>query len=313
MARTYVPKSFFELKKSYKNGEVKQYDIVHLNRPESLLAFKPYPHQLSIFEIHGYDIGILARNHFTKRGARWKRIVAELIDTFITRKIIKKIHIVDIFYVSTPDLIEPIEKWCGRRPIWLPNPIDTSFFNPDTQPKALKGEPACFLAARLHSDKAPEIAIEIFQKHILSKHPQAVLHLIEAGEYLDKYRQLFAGDAHYEWHPFMNQYELAQTLRGSNLVFGDFTIGTLSLLSLQAMACKVPIITLDKHEILSDIKEEDFGKTAVRLLEDENFRNESVEKNYKYVLQKHSPRAIAEIHFKRINDLLAKKQETATF
>lgn len=298
----YIPYNFFCMFWLYLSGNAKKYQIIHFNRAEAFLLWHKIPGQISIFEIHGFDVGVNGEFYLRDLHSKFKYHLGMFIDKLISRRIIKNIQKIDLFYCSTPDLVEPIEAWCGRRPLWLPNPVDVDLFTPEGPITKLEGEPACFLAARLHGDKKPEIAIEIFQKNIKTKYPNATLHLLSTGELAEKYRQELSDQKTYFWHPYMDKKTLASKLRGADLIFGDFSIGALSLLPMQVMLLKKPIVTLDNYEIIKTGAPE-LSNLTDRLLADKTFRDEFIERNYIYVKTTHSAETIANLHYENIKKL----------
>lgn len=291
----YVPLNAWDLCKRYRSGEMEKYDVVHFNRPEGFWMFKPQPKQISVFEAHGYDIGIWAERYLIDITSPWKKRVGAWIDGAITPRIKRQVQLPDIWYCSTPDLTEPLTEWSGRKPEWLPNPIDVDFFTPDGSVTKLQGSPVVFLAARLHGDKKPEVAIRIFQEEIKPRFKDATLHFISSGEYVEKYKRELTDASTYVWHPYMTKDELAAKLRGADLVFGDFSVGALGMLPMQVMALKRPIVTLDRYEAGNRTMEE-LPECALKILEDRVFAAEYAEKAYRYVHDNHSPRAIAARH-----------------
>ena len=215
----------------------------------------------------------------------------------------KKVSQVDILYCSTPDLVVPVEKFFGRSPIWLPNPVDTKLFSPEGDIFRLEGHPACFLAARLNGDKRPEVAVDIFNKIIKPNFPKATLHLLSFGDKASFYKKTLIDSDTYFWHDFMDKPTLASKIRGADLVFGDFSIGALSLLPMQVMAMKKPIVTLDRYEIIKKEINELPG-LALKLLSDSEFRNDFIEKNYSYILEFHSEAAVAKKHLDNLKKFL---------
>lgn len=299
----YVPYNYFLVKWLYLSGRMKEYRVVHFNRPEALLSFKKIKGQISIFEIHGFDIGIVSENYLKDVGSKLKRTIGLLLDWAVRPIIIKKSSQVDIFYCSTPDLITPIEKVFGRRPVWFPNPVDTKLFSPEGNIFVLEGDPACFLAARLNGDKRPDVAIDIFNKIIKPNFPKATLHLLGFGDKAPFYKKILTDKDTYFWHDFMDKPTLASKIRGADLVFGDFSIGALSLLPMQVMAMKKPIVTLDRYEIIKKEVNE-LPELALRLLSDSDFRSDFIEKNYSYILESHSEAAVAKKHLDNLSKFL---------
>ncbi|OQA36098.1 MAG: hypothetical protein BWY53_00610 [Parcubacteria group bacterium ADurb.Bin326] len=225
------------------------------------------------------------------------------LDWMIKSTMKKKVSQVDILYCSTPDLVVPVEKFFGRSPIWLPNPVDTKLFSPEGDIFRLEGHPACFLAARLNGDKRPEVAVDIFNKIIKPNFPKATLHLLSFGDKASFYKKTLIDSDTYFWHDFMDKPTLASKIRGADLVFGDFSIGALSLLPMQVMAMKKPIVTLDRYEIIKKEINELPG-LALKLLSDSEFRNDFIEKNYSYILEFHSEAAVAKKHLDNLKKFL---------
>jgi glycosyltransferase involved in cell wall biosynthesis len=302
-ARIFVLRNYIFLKTFYLLGKMKKFDVVQLNRAEAFLLFKKYPNQASIFEIHGFDVGVRGKDYLKDLHTPWKVWLGTALDKLIEKRVIKKIQEPNILYVSTPDLVNPIEEWCGRKPTWLPNPIDTEQFTPEGPVKKLQGSPAVLLAARLHGDKKPEVAFEIFEKHILPKYPNAVLHLLTTGELVNYYKLKTENSPRFSWLPFMDKPTLASVIRGADLVFGDFSIGALSLLPMQVMLSKKPIVTLDHYEIIKTPVEK-LPELALKLLSDEQFRKETVEKNYQYVVNVHSPASVCKTHMENLRPFI---------
>ena len=299
--RYFALKNFLFLKRLYWNGDIKKFKIVHFNRPEAILAYKKIEGQGSIFEIHGFDVGFKGERYLQDLHSVPKKVIGTFIGSLIEGTIIRKIRNVDLFYCSTPDLVTPFSDWCGRKPIWLPNPVDTDMFSPDGPVTKLEGEPACFLASRVHGDKKPEVAIDIFRDHIKPKYKNATLHLIESGELVDKYRKELADPKTYFWHGYMDKPTLAAKMRGADLIFGDFSIGALSLMPMQAMAVRKPIVTLDKYELVKKEIDE-LPDLALKILGDRAYAEKFAEENYEYVVSRHGEKAVAEQHLENIKN-----------
>lgn len=302
----YIPINVFKILCLYFFGDIRKYKVIHFNRPESFLLWKKRSNQLSIFEVHGFDVGVNGIFYLKDLHNKFKYYLGLFLDKIISKKIIRNINKIDLFYCSTPDLVDPIYRWCGRKPIWLPNPIDLSLFSPEGRVNKLIGNPACFLAARLHGDKKPEIAINIFNNYIKKNFPDATLHFIQTGELVDKYKNELTDKNTYFWHEYMTKEELSAKIRGSDLIFGDFSIGALSLLPMQAMALKKPIVTLDNYEIIK-VSVENLPDLALKLLNDKNFCQEYIERNYQYILDFHSPKNVSFQHLENIKNAFKNK------
>jgi hypothetical protein len=75
---------------------------------------------------------------------------------------------------------------------------------------------------------------------------------------------------------------------------------------MQIMACKKPIITYDMHELIK-IEREDLFDFTKKLFEDEKYRNDYIERNYKYILDFHSEKSVCKIHLENLKPFLKSK------
>jgi len=302
----YIPLNFFLLKKLYKNNKIQKYNIVHFNNTENFLNFKKNDNQISIAESHGFDFWVNYKWLVKDEKNIFKYIIWNIINFLIWWKIKKKIQEFDIYYCSTPDMLEPLKKYVRKDVKWLPNPINTNIFNPEGSIIKLEWSPACFFPTRLHWDKKPEYAIDIFKKYIKPNFPNATLHLLNQWFELNKYKKILLDKNTYFWHDFMDKETLASKIRWSDLCFWDFSIWGLSLMPMQIMACKKPIITYDKHEIVK-VEKENLLNLTKKILEDRNFRNDYIEKNYNHIIKYHTEDAISKIHLENLKPILKEK------
>ncbi len=293
----YILLNVRQLMRERWRGEWAAFDVVHLNRPEAAPIFKRRrENQTVVVEIHGFDVGLMGRYYLKDIHNPVKvalgYLATWLAEPFVRRSIRTK---ADLIYVSTPDLVEPFSAWLGRKVEWLPNPIDADTFTPQGPVKKLSGQPSILLASRLHGDKKPEVAFDIFKNVILPKYPNAVMHLLSTGELVEKYRAETAGDKRFEWLPYMDKPTLVSVIRGADLVFGDFSIGALSMLPLQVMFSGRPIVTLDRYEVVKKDLDE-LGELALKLLSDAAFRDNYIKKTGEHARNFHSPESVARIH-----------------
>ena len=302
----YIPWNFWMVQKMYRNQEIQKYDIVQFNNTENFLNFRKQEWQLSIAESHGFDFGVNYQWFVKDEKNPVKYIIWNIINILFWWKIRKKIQEFDIYYCSTPDMLEPLRKKVRADVKWLPNPINTEIFQPEWETIKLEWSPSFFFPTRVHGDKKPEIAIDIFRKYIKPNFPEATLHLLEWGYEVPKYKKLLSDKRTYFWHGFMDKETLAAKIRGSDYCFGDFSIGGLSLMPMQIMACKKPIVTYDMHEIIK-IPREELWELTKKLLENEKYRNKSIQKNYDYIMKYHTEKAVCNIHLKNIRSMLKEK------
>lgn len=299
----YIPWNMYMIWKKYRKGEMKKYKIVHFNNTENFLNYKKIPGQISIAESHGFDFWVNYPWLVKDEKNPVKYIVWRCIDLCIGWKIRKKIREFDIYYCSTPDMLEPLRKKVRLDVKWLPNPINTEIFFPEGKTIDMPGNPACFFPTRLHGDKKPEYAIEIFQKYIKAKFPDATLHLLNQWYELWKYKKELSDSSTYFWHDFMDKETLAAKIRGSDICFWDFSIGGLSLMPMQIMACKKAIISYDMHEIIK-IPREELMDYTMKIMEDNEFKKSEIEKNYDYIMWYHTEKSIVEMHIKNLQEFI---------
>lgn len=301
----YIPANMFMMRDFYRKDQIQQYDIVHFNNTENFLFFRKSAQQISIAESHGFDFWVNYDRYLEDEKNPFLKCIGWFTDKLIWWKIRKKIQDFDLYYCSTPDMVEPLQKL--RSDVkWLPNPINTELFTPEGKVIKLEGNPACFFPTRLHGDKKPEYAIRIFQDYIKPKFPEATLHLLNQWIEVERYKKELSDKSTYFWHDFMDKETLAAKIRGSDLCFGDFSIGWLSLMPMQIMACRKPIVTYDMHELIK-VERNDLLELTRKILEDEKFRSDFVERNYRYILDMHSESAIARMHLENILPIAEQK------
>lgn len=302
----YIPENMKLIKSMYKKWEIQKYDIVHFNNTENFLNFKPQKNQVSIAESHGFDFGVNYKWFVQDEKNPIKYIVWRAIDLLFGWKIRKKIQEFDIYYCSTPDMLETLREKVRKDVKWLPNPVDTTIFKPEWDVIKLEWSPSFFFPTRVHWDKKPEIAIGIFKNYIKPHYPNATLHLLNQWYEVDKYKKTLDDKSTYFWHDFMDKETLAAKIRWSDYCFWDFSIWGLSLMPMQIMACKKPIITYDMHEIVK-VAREDLENLTKQLLEDEEFRTSYIERNYKYILDFHTEKSICKIHLENLKPFIKQK------
>ena len=293
------------VKKLYRSWDIDDFNIVHFNNTENFLNFKKNPHQISIAESHWYDIWV---NY--DRCLIWeKRIIIKflwkLLDYIFWNTIRKKINEFDIYYCSTLDMLEPLKKNVRSDVKWLPNTINDKVFNSKWKTIKLKWNPACFFPNRLHWNKNPELAISIFKKYIKPTFPDATLHLLNQWFDVDKYKKDLTDSSTYFWHDFMDKETLAWKIRGADLCFWDFELWALTLMDMQIMACKKAIITYDKYEIVK-IDIDKLLDLTKNILENKNFKEKYISKNYKYIMEFHTEEAVSKIHLNNLKPFFKK-------
>jgi glycosyltransferase involved in cell wall biosynthesis len=287
----------------YRSGEMKKYDIVHFNNTENFLLFQKQAWQISIAESHGFDFWVNYRWLVKDEKNIVKYILWNIFNFFVWWKIRRKIQEFDLYYCSTPDMLEPLRQKVRADVKWLPNPINTDIFQPQGDIIQLEWNPACFFPTRLHGDKKPEYAIDIFQNYIKPNYPEATLHLLNQWFEVSKYKKVLSDETTYFWHDFMDKETLAAKVRGSDFCFWDFSIGGLSLMPMQIMACKKPIVTYDMYELIK-VPRQDLWELTRKLFEDEDFKKEYIERNYQYIMHFHTEKSIAKMHLENLRPFI---------
>jgi glycosyltransferase involved in cell wall biosynthesis len=291
-------------RKWQKQGKIKDFDIIHINAWENMLNYERVPGQISIAESHGFHLGANFKRFLIDEASFWKRSASYVMEFFLSKKMKRQINKFDLYYCSTPDMVQPLREQVRSDVQWLPNPIDTNFFTPNGPKIKLSGDPAIFFPTRLHKDKRPDIGIKIFQDYILKEFPKATLHFIQQpfnGEY-SYWKKRLGENSTYRWDlKFMPREELIKYYRGSDMVIGGFSIGACGLMELEAMACGVPVMVNDLYELKTPI--EKLGPLMVRILKDKKFRSKWVKEKRKYVISVHGHKAVAEEHLNNLKRL----------
>jgi len=294
--------NYFLLRKN--KERMKEYDVIHVNNWENFVNMEKRDGQVLIAETHGKHPGFDTHGTIISLSSNTKKNITLLLDRMKGHDIVDGIRKADIYYVSTPDLL-PQAKKIRKDAQWLPNPVDVEFFETDCEKIRLAGDPVIFLPSRIHGLKNPLFALGLF-KSIKKIYPGAVLHLIKypraSSKLLKEFKEGCVEKDSYVWHDYMTIERLKQIYKSSDLVLGQFNndIACLSLVELNVMASKVPIVTYDPHEIIKvDIP--DILNYAFSMLSSDKFRNENIIKNYLYVKDVHCERKVMKLHQENLN------------
>ncbi len=283
---------FFLIKKN--KWDLRKYKIIQINTWENFLNAKKYKNQVLIWESHWFHFWLNFQDTL-KHFAGIKKVIASIVEFLLWRLIRYNIKKFDIYYVSTPNMLEFAKK-IRLDAKWLPNAINIQLFNPIWKSTDLKWDPVIFYPTRLHSFKNPKFWIDLFKK-IKSKYPEATLHLIKYPNWWDPlasyYEKKLTDSETYIWHNFKTAQELSEMYRWSDIVLWHFheTLWMMSLVELEATACWTAIISYDKYEIKTDLK--NLESITFSILSDKNKYNDFVSKNMEIVLKNHSPENIA--------------------
>jgi glycosyltransferase involved in cell wall biosynthesis len=298
------------LRKYIKNGLLKKYSVIHINTWENILQYNPDKHkflgQITIAEAHGFFVGLNFDATIRELPIE-KKIPNKIIKLLFDSKMRKRLKQYDIFYVSTPNMLEHAKK-IRKDALWLPNPIDTKVFRPNGPKLRMDGNPSVFLPTRLHAFKNPLFGIRLFKK-IKSRYPDAKLHMINYGHGADPLFNTFkklVDEKDVIYHNKMPKEELAKLYRSADLVLGQFNpvYYNFSMVELEAILCGAPIVTLERYEIGKEFsKLEKLEALAFKLITDKKFKDKFIKRNSEYVLRTHSEKAVAEKNIKNITNI----------
>jgi glycosyltransferase involved in cell wall biosynthesis len=296
-----VIRNYIKLKELNDMGLLDKYNIVTLSTWENIIYYKKKPQQKLIAYPNGFIVG-LNYDQTIKEVPLPKRLIHRIVKVLFDKKMQRKYKEADMLIVSTPNMLVHAKK-LRNDAVWLPNPIDTDMFSIEGDKIVLEGNPSIFLPTRLHAFKNPLFGINLFKK-IKTKYPNAKLHMIKYGNGEDPLFNAFKKIIDLKdviYHDKMSSMELATYYRSADLVLGQFneTLGNLSMIELEAIACGASIVTLDQYEIREEFSNlSKLEPLAFRLLnnsvEDQNFKKEFIKRNQEYVYNIHSEKAVAE-------------------
>jgi glycosyltransferase involved in cell wall biosynthesis len=136
----------------------------------------------------------------------------------------------------TPDLL-PIVKTLRSDAIFFPAAVDTERFSPenDTQTRPW----TILLLARLDPTKGTDIAMAGIQA-FADRHSDVRVLVLDWGPLREVYRNRCG--ARYDFIPRVAPDAVPQLIQQSDVVVGQFAVGSLGLSELQAMSCAKPVI-----------------------------------------------------------------------
>jgi len=200
----------------------------------------------------------------------------------------------DKILVSTPDILN-IAKQFRENAEYLPNPVDTELFYP--KPIVQHGGKKKVLIA---SDsnwnvKGTDIAVRA-----LSKIKDEVdVSIIKYGIDFDRTITLASSlDLHLDILPKVPHNQLNEYYWSADVVIDQFKLGSLGMVSLEAIACGRPVITYVSSEYRSfPLKDVDTSEEIVSAITDASF--ELWQKEYNYLEKNHK----SEVIVKRLVDV----------
>uniref|UniRef100_A0A7J3QEU7 Glycosyltransferase n=1 Tax=Ignisphaera aggregans TaxID=334771 RepID=A0A7J3QEU7_9CREN len=207
----------------------------------------------------------------------------------------------DRILASTPDILN-IAKQFREDVEYLPNPVDTKIFYPKPIQKSEKKK--VLIASSLDWDvKGTDIAIKALSR-IKS---EIDVNIIAYGKDLGKTLKLAKNlDIHVNILPKVPHEKLNQYYWSSDVVIDQFKLGSLGMVSLEAIACGRPVITYVSSEYpeyrdfpLKDLVNEEEIAEAVINADEMLWRKE-----YEYMVNNHSPEIITSMVMNIYSSLL---------
>jgi glycosyltransferase involved in cell wall biosynthesis len=135
---------------------------------------------------------------------------------------------------STPDLKVHAE---NKRPdaSFLPNPIQTSKFEPTDIPESVHGK--VLLISRIDAIKGIDAAFDAI-KIIKKKNPSISIDAFLWGPDLERFKD----NRLVNWIPTVSYNEIAKLLHNYQVIIGQFELGILGMSEMEAMACARPVV-----------------------------------------------------------------------
>lgn len=208
----------------------------------------------------------------------------------------------DKILVSTPDILG-IARLYREDAEYLPNPINTELFYP--KPAAQKGEKKRVLIA---SDsnwnvKGTDIAI----KALSTIKEEVEVSIIQHGKDFGKTTALASSlGLNLKILPKAPHEKLNEYYWGSDVVIDRFALGSLGLVSLEAIACGRPVVTYVSSEFqeyrefpLKEVRTKEAVASAV-----EKANSDLWEKQHSYLVKNHKPEVIVEKMLEVYNSLI---------
>jgi glycosyltransferase involved in cell wall biosynthesis len=223
---------------------------------------------------HGSDLRV-SLNHFL-----WSRIIRH------------NLKHCDKILVSTPDILG-IAKRYREDAEYLPNPVNTELFYP--KPAVPKGEKKRVLIASDSNSnvKGTDIAIKALSKI----REEVEVSIIQHGKDFEKTKALASSTGlNLKILPKAPHEKLNEYYWNADVVIDRFKLGSLGVVSLEAIACGRPVVTYVSSEFqeyrefpLKEVRTEEAVASAV-----ERANSDLWEKQHSYLVKNHKPEVLAE-------------------
>jgi len=235
----------------------------------------------------------------TNRPKKRKRLLARLFDNLIASKIIK---MVDIITYSTPDLQE-ILSYIRNDAIFIPNFVDSSRFKPAKAINGLNSTPKILITSTFSYNKGGRVALKAM-KIVKEEYPD-----IEIAALKPKIDHIYQAILLEEIErenikvlPPIPDNLMPDILNYYDIIVGQFYIGALGRLELEAMACGKPLICFFKYwnwydsppPIISATSPDNIAKNIKKLITYKDIREKIGTENRKWVVRNHDLKVIVQ-------------------
>jgi len=296
--------SYFLILKCIKNNK---FDAVHMNCWPDLFLFTKNKNIKYIFEAHTAIPGMNFKywNIFIENPL--KKLIYILLYPIFKFFYNYKISKVDLFYVSIPWLLD----LTGSKGKWLPNPVDLSFFYKSNNSFELdKNYINVFYPNWLRKSKNCKYALDLMYK-IQWKYKKVKFYMINSHWNQGKYKEeLNLIKDNIVWINTINHSQMPNYYSADwDLLLGSFfpekPYAMLNMIENEAMACKAPVVCCDLNEVIFEPLE-NLEELSYKIIEDKEYKNRYIERNYNYIKKVHSCEAVAKIYEKDIKNLMRK-------
>lgn len=288
------------------------FDILHYNNWLDPIICKIPKNKITIFQSHSIHFWLDLKNTLYDLETGFKKFLGFFIHFIYKIFFYFKIKKFDLYFTSIPAALPYAIKF-RKDAIWLPNAIDFELFDREYETIELdKNYINIFLPSAIRIQKNQQKAWEIIDI-FCRKHQNIKIYMIRHSSsnyklvkmYLEKYKDNIIWLPIIERIKIWSYYKTDWDLVLWSLWYSD-DYAMLNMMELEAMACKSPIVAMDSFEIIKT-KYSEIDNLALKLLEDKDFKNEYIEKNYEYVKKIHSLENIAEIYLENLKPFLKSK------
>ena len=286
--------------------------ILHYNNWLDPIICKIPKNKITIFESHSIHFWLDLKNALYILDTPLKKNIGFFIHFIYKIFFFFKIKKFDLYFTSIPSAL-PYAKKIRSDTIWLPNAIDFELFDKEFNTIKLdKKYINIFLPTSVriikNQTKAWKIIDNLSQKYknikiYIIKYPISNYKLI--NKYLKKYKDNII------WLPLIKRELIWKYYKADwDLVLWSMwpykNYSMLNMIELELMACKAPVVAMDSFEIIKT-KYDDIEKLSWKVLENKDFRNYYIKKNYNYVKNIHSLENVSKIYLKNLKPFLEDK------